>query len=322
MIKTLPYFNMDVRITIGELVFTEINSFRVFKSVVDLGGSAEIVLPKNYKKLKGKSILEYLKAGDRVQILAGYNGDLQEEFTGYLLPFSADIPLILKCDDQLFPLKQNTWVKSYKSVSLKTMLQDIVPGYVIDCPDIDLGKFEINNASTFHVLQKLMQDYGLYSRINGNKLTVSYSWDWDASKTKKVIYHMEKNVRSSRLIWKRAEDMNIRVQVRVLGADGKKKTVKYGSDLKHASVVSLDFAGITEETAKGIAKARYTKQNFTGLSGSFSGWCYPRTEPGDTAELQSDLNPEMNSSYLVERTVTIFDESGYIRENYLSYKIA
>lgn len=320
--KTLPYFNMDVRVTIGELVFTEINSFRVFKSIVDLGGNAGLVLPKNYKKLKGKSVLEYLRTGDPVKIYAGYNGDLQPEFSGFLLPFSADTPLMFNCDDELYPLKQNTWVKSYKSVTLKKLLQDIVPDYTIDCPNIDLGKYEVNNASTFHVLKKLMQDYGLYSRINGSTLVVGYSWDWDTSKTKRCVYHMEKNVRNSGLTWRRSDDMNVRVQVRVLGADGKKKTVKYGSDLKHASVVSLDFAGITEETAKGIAQARYTKYNFTGLTGSFSGWCYPRIEPGDTVEIQSDLNPEMASAYLVEKVVTSFHEQGFIREVYLSYKVA
>lgn len=318
----LPYFNMACEIHIGSLVFKSIESVRIFESAVEIGDRAEITLPKEYKHLKGKPVLDYLKAGDPVTIMLGYDGRLETEFTGFVSSPDANMPLMLRCDDAFYPLKQNNWVKVYKTVTLKKLLQDIAPGYTIDCPAVDLGKIELNNVSTFEVLTNMQQDYGLFARIKDKTLVVGYSWDWDFSKTKRHIYHRQKNVRGDKLEWKRETDLNVRVQVHVVDAKGKKQTIKYGSELTHASVVNIDLAGVGVQLAKDVARARYHKYVYEGFTGNVDGWGLPRTHAGDSLEYQDDFQPEKNSAYLIERVVIDYNEhDGWKRSNYLAYKI-
>lgn len=318
----MPYFNMVCEIIIGELVFRSIESVRIFESCVEIGNTAEITIPKEYQKLKGKPVLDYIKAGDKVEISLGYEDRMEKEFSGYVSAVDANLPLLIRCDDNFYPLKQNNWIKVYKTVTLKKLLQEIADGYTIDCPDVDLGKYELDNVSTFEVLRKLQDDFGLYTRLIDNTIIVGYSWEWDFGKTAKHLYHRQKNVRGDKLEWKRESDYNVRVQVHVADAKGKKQTVKFGSALDHAAVVNIDMAGISVQVAKDIAQARYHKYVYEGLTGTVKGWGLPRTHAGDSMGYEDDFQPEKNSSYLIERVVIDYNENtGFSRDNHLGYKI-
>lgn len=319
----IPYLNMQARVDLGAIYFKQLVSFIIEEDIKTLGNKATIVLPRNVKKLKGKPVKDFIKPGDKVTIQAGYNGKMAVEFTGYIKTIGSETPVVVECDDQYYPLKQGNLVKHYESVTLKKLLQETITGYRVECPDMSLGKFTIDNASAYKVLEQLQRDYGLYSRINGDVLTVGFSWDWDVTKTKRHKYHFQKNIKGSSLVWKAATDFSNRVEVKLDKIKGQaQKVVKYGSSATASSVFTVNMNGFSETAAKEIAQAIYTRNTYDGFSGSFRGFGFPRTHAGDSVELQSSYEPEKDGAYLLERVVIGFNGTeGWYRDNYISYKV-
>ena len=319
----LPYLNMYCRVELGAVLMPQVVSFTISENIKSLGNSATIVLPRNISKLKGKPVTDYIKTGDKVVVHAGYNDNMAVEFTGYIRHIGAEIPLVIQCDDEFYPLKQNNLVKSYAATTLKQILQDIMPGYVIECPDMSFSKYVIDNASTYRVLQQLQKDYGLYSRVTDKAIRVGLAWDWNNGKLTRHKYHFQKNVKSSSLEWKSTDDFHNRVEVKLDKVKGQtQKVVKYGSNETDASVLSVHINGMSEQEAKEIAQAIYTNNSFDGFRGKFRGFGLPRTHAGDAAELTNGYEPEKDGAYLIEHVEIGFNEQeGYYRDNYLSYKI-
>lgn len=319
----IPYLNMESEVTIGQLVVKQVTSFRIEEHIKKLGNTAVVVLPRNLGKLKGKPVLDYIHVGDKVTIKGGYNGKIDTEFTGYVSSIGSETPLVIMCDDELYPLKQNSLVKSYAAVTLKKLLQDSITGYKIDCPDMSLGKYIINGWSSFRVLQELQKDFGLYARINGDTLKVAFSWAWDTG-TKNHKYNFQKNVKNKgNLVWKQADDLRTRVEVKLDKVKGQaQKTVTFGSTDKDASVFTVNYNGLDATAAKAVAEAIYTTNNYSGFRGSFRGFGMPRTHAGDSVDLAHEYEPEKNGSYLLESVIIGYDAyDKYYRDNYISYKI-
>lgn len=317
----IPYLNMNARVTIGDAGFTKVTAFRIEETVREIGNKATIQLPREYKSRKGKPILDVIKAGDSVKIEAGYNGKFFEEFTGYVRHINAEMPLTIVCDDKFYPLRQNNWVKAYKSTTLKALLSDITTGFAVDCPEVSLGKFEIDNASTYEVLRKIQQDYGLFSRIIGDTLVVGFSWDWQVGITNQHKYHRQKNVRRSNLQWKRKEDFKLRVRVEYLGDKKKKKHVDVGFTGTGGNVKTVQYHATNEANAKSVGESVLRILSYDGFTGSVSGFGAPRTHAGDSLEYQDDYRPEHNGVYLIEQVTIEYSGSGFSRENHVAYKI-
>lgn len=322
MSRVLPYFEMNSRVTVGIVTFPEISSFKIDESISEIGNTARIEVPRNYGAIKGKTVLDYIKVGDAVVIEAGYNGDYGVEFTGFVRRINAEMPLVIECDDEWWPLKQNNWVKSYRAVTLKALLQEITSGYTIDAPDTDLGKFELDNCSTYEAYRKLQRDYGLYARIVENKIIIGFSWDWQPAGIP-LIYHRQKNIKTSKLEWKRVTDINLKVKITYFDEKGHRKQVEYGhTDNKGGRVVDKKYSGQDKAGADDMAKSLYGQYAYDGFTGSFTGFAYPRTHAGDSVSYTDNVLPGKEGTYLVQRvTISYNDNSGYSREMTISHKV-
>src|SRR5574344_1487315 len=139
------YLNMISHVVIGNVELDNVSKIEINESITELSNSAKITIAKAYKRLEDKSILDNIHVGDRVEARLGYysneDKDIAVEFVGYVSEIESDYPLIIHCDDEMYPLKQNNIVKSYKSATLKQLLSDIVgKDMKISCPEVNLGK--------------------------------------------------------------------------------------------------------------------------------------------------------------------------------------
>jgi len=178
LIIMLLFLNMTARVTLGNVQLNNISSFEVQESILDMSNTAKITIPRNYAALDGKFILEQFKVGDPMAIYAGYDGELALEFKGYIREIESDYPLVIHCDDETYLLRQNNLTISYKSVTLRQVLSYLTTEGIdnplsFDCPDVSLGRFQIDNESSFQVLQRIKEDYGLYSRLQNGVLSVN-----------------------------------------------------------------------------------------------------------------------------------------------------
>lgn len=328
----IAYLNLTARITVGQAIFNNISSFTITESVKDLSDQAVITLARNYKLLD-KPILDYIHSGMPVKIECGYNGDLQTEFEGFVKPgIDADFPVVIECD-QLFPLRKNNWVLSFQNISLRELLVKIAPGYIIEAPDVQLGKLIIDNASTLEVLKDLENKWGLFFKIHSNILCAGWPFDFRPSFTKLNQYTIGLNVRNYKgLKFIQDNDFNTVVRVNVAQKDGKKNTydvsVQNGKTIARKNdktalvdkIINTNRTGISDADAINYGKGILRKSVYDGYFGILSGFCLPRTKAGDTIEIIDNLRPERNGQYVTERTVLNYADAHIKRDCHISFK--
>lgn len=319
----LAYLNMTSRISLGNVLLNNISGYKICENILEMSNTAEITIPRNYKKLADKEILEYFKVGDKVKIESGYDGDYETEFTGYISEIESDFPLIIHCEDESYILRQSKFVKAYKSATLKQILTDVIPVTITwDAPGVNIGKYQIDKASAYTVLSDLVKNYGLYSRMKNGHLKVGLAYDF-ADMSKNHVYIIGGNIKNNDLKYKRTQDFKIRFKAVATNPNGKKTTVTVGSNETDASERTLNFAGpMTEAQLKEKATGIMKKLVYDGYSGSITGFGVPRTHAGDALIIRDKFEPEREGTYLIEKSDIVYNESeGYQRINTLSYKI-
>ncbi len=315
------YYEPNARITVGNVVFETVNRVEIVQSVKELGDKATIVLPRNYDTIAGKGVIDYIATGDAVTIELGYDGDYYTEFTGYVNEIESSEPLKLHVDDAFYPLKRNNFVKAWESITLKELLTYVASDYTIDCPDVNLGTFQISNASTYRVLRELQKQYGFYSYIRDNTLTCQFAYDARGLGDTHV-YEFYANVKKNNLKYQRKEDIELKIKGIANQRNGSKLTYEVGSDEQSASVRTLNFGAITQAELEEVTNQWYNKLCFDGYSGSVTGFSYPRTCAGDKLTIIDSLEPDREGDYLIEKTIIRYGLSiGFERENTLSFKV-
>lgn len=323
----LLYRNMISRVTLGQVLLNNISNFEINENILEISNTAKITIPRHYKQLNGKSVLDMFRVGDKVKIEGGYyygdDIDLETDFVGYVREIESDYPLVIHCDDETYPLRQTNYVKSYKDADLKTVLSDIIPGNIsFSCPDVHIGKYQIDNASAFAVLQDLMKNFGLYSRLQDGKLKVGLAYEF-GDKTNEHTYTIGKDVKKNELKYKRKEDFKVRYKAISMNPDGKKTVIEVGDKTKDASERTLNFAGpLSESELRQRALAVMAKTVYDGYTGSISGFGTPRTHAGDALIIKDQFEPEREGKYMIEKVdITYNESSGYSRQNTLSFKL-
>ncbi|MDD3458549.1 MAG: hypothetical protein PHO74_03650, partial [Weeksellaceae bacterium] len=83
-----------------------------------LTDTAEITLPRNVLFFEENDLREVFKRGDSVEIKLGYDDVLITEFTGYISQVFANIPILIRCQNEMFKVKQIPVNYSHANVSL------------------------------------------------------------------------------------------------------------------------------------------------------------------------------------------------------------
>jgi hypothetical protein len=319
--KQRLYFEPNARVTVGSIVFDQVNAVVINESVLNLSNSATVTLPRNFKEMDGKSPLDFMNVGDKVIIELGYDENYSVEFTGYLAEIEAGIPLILHFDDEMYPLKQNRFKKTFPSIKLKELLIYIAPSYTIECSDVELGQFQIANVSTFRVLEALQQQFGFYTKLKNGVLRCFYPFDFEYFQNHK--YQFAVNIKKQEgLTWHRAEDVKIRVKGIANQRDGEKLTYETGSEDSDASRRTLNYGDINYNELVERVEADYKRFAFDGYSGDVNGWGIPETHAGDILTIIDNDEPEREGDYLIEKVVITYSlDQGFNRKNTLSYKV-
>lgn len=318
------YLNLCSRLTIepkigNKVVLDRISSAEVSKTVEMLGNKATVVVPRRYGDSTDK-LKQFISVGDRVRLELGYNDELNVEFEGYIREIESGFPMKLHLDDETFALRSTSFVKSWKEVKLKELLQYIAPGYEIDCHDAALGKYQIDNASALSVLRDLRQRYGFYSAIRGKKLVCKFKYEIVQSDVVHT-YDFTKNVKKNSLKYRRKEDRKIKINAVSYSRDGKKITETVGSKEEYASVKTLSYLNKTAKELRELALAEYKRVCYDGFEGAVTGFGLPLTNAGDALKIVFPREPEREGKYLIESVTVRYGNAYYERINKLSYQI-
>ena len=318
----------DIRITTSSnkvLVFDYVNDVEVVSSFNMLTSTAKITLPRNYQVTNGVELKSLISPGNKVSIQCGYNTTLNTEFIGVISRIDPSVPFVIYCEDYMWYLKQVTISKSYSSVTLKKLMNEIVPKSIKTVVvDVDLGSFRINSATVSSVLDYIKQQYGIISYFRGETLYAALGgWSFDKYKksaAKEVTVHFQKNMISESLEFRTKLDAKVKVHASSVHADG--TVIKYSVGDEGGDTRSLHLPNnLPLETVKNMAKESIDKFKIDGYSGSFTTFGEPFFEHGYAVNLINDLWPERNGRYRIDKTIMRSGTNGYRRIGEISNKI-
>lgn len=229
-----------------KLSFDFVTNFEASDTWVDLTNQATITIPKNIyakdangklfplggtnKNIGGFSNDQPLfKKGDLVTINFGYyrydklGNEFKELpttpiFTGYISEVTSKKPIELKCEDNMWKLKQLP--APNKSFSANTSWEDILrelikgTGFTVNAlTTTKLGDFRIQNETVAQVIERVRKDYHMEAYFRGNELRCGAkvyldSDNIDANGNEIVkTFVFQNNIISDDLMYKRKDDI-------------------------------------------------------------------------------------------------------------------
>ena len=284
----------------------------VYKSVDNLADTATIVLPELVVNepldFKGK-----IDRGTEVQIQFGYDGNLQDEFNGFVREVTVnDSSLKILCEDALFLFRVGVPDAELKASSLKKiseyLVQNIDSKFKVVCDyEITYEKFTIHAATGYDVLKKMQEQTkaNIYFDTANSLLHIHAPY---IEVGKKVYYSMQKNIETSSLEFKNKIDTKTEVTVESTDLNGNvlKKTVGTTGGDK----VTIKVGNMDAESLERVATAELAKRAAPKYEGTFDTWLEPHVAPGDSARLKDEDYPDQAAFYFVQTVVSSISEGG------------
>jgi hypothetical protein len=295
------------------IVLTRVTEITVESSWKQLTATAEIVLPRKVKFFDRNSVRDTFRNGDFVTIAFGYNGKNVEEFRGYITEVSADIPIKIKLQDEMWKLKQLPVNFSAPNISLKDLLTKIAPGYKIDALEgVQIGSVRYPKTTIAAVLEKLQQEpwklNTYFKTINGQNVLVCGKYYADDSDVEKVTFDLERNCVSNSLNYVRADDLKILIKGVSTLTNGTKIEAEFGD--KDGQFRQLAHYNKTKKELEVLVKLDFQKSKQDKFDGSFTAFGIPSVKHGQKANLTSTLYKDRNGTYYIEGVTKTFGTGG------------
>lgn len=311
-------FVLDCSIIIGKYKFEGVSEVQIVNSRKQLGNTASIKLPN---KWSGKYLCNVINGGDEVSIKLGYNGELREEFIGYVKDVAFNTPVEIQCEDEFYSLKKiKPTAKSFPSTTLKDLLSYLVPGiHLIDIPDLTLPNMQVYaDKSVMYALQQLRDSYGLEMYFKDKKLYCGVPLTEKSSvKSDVVIYDLERNVIDPKLNFRRKEDVRIKIKAISITSDNKVITPKKDiGDDDASTTLTMHFYGITNVAElERQAEEKLKVLKYDGFDGTLTTFGLPYIEPGMIAKITDKrFDGAREGKYFCDAVTTTFGIGGFRRE--------
>jgi len=322
-------FKLQCLVTIGTLQIRGgiHEASKIKRSVKEIVDTAMLKIPAIGRINKGSDLpttsIETSKLwteGDKVTIQLGYNGDLRTEFMGFVRRVTASVPVEIECEGYAWQLRRVRLLKSWKTVSLKDFLKELIVGTDITLspfiPDMQLSNLTINHANALKTLEYIKEKLHLSVYFQFNVLYVGLE---EGIPGNPVKYRLGWNcVRDDNLKYRLAADTQVLVRlVTGKGKNAKRTLIEVGD--QGGSLVQKYIANVTDEaTLKSIANDLLQKAKYTGYEGFISGFLQPFCQPCDTAVIIDKLYDVMGGSCFTEGTEVDFTMHGATRKVHVS----
>lgn len=346
----MGFFVLHSEITIGSRVLSGVHEVVVRRGMRGYNDTATIALPdtgvRRFAKRRADGTLEQLdvapdrvttgtlfSVGDAVTIKLGYNGDLREEFRGFVSRLGLQSPVTVECEGYVRKLRLNTDIKysAKGSIGVKKLLELACAGtgIKVECPvDFKLkGIKKIGNG--MDVLDHIMRCTDkavsiffkkpdvlwcglVYTPYQAGKKLFSYP---------AVQYRIGFNcLRDNGLKERVVKDP---VQYIINGKTVTGDSVRTESkDNTAAQKVRRLLNNVADEAfLKDFAQERQLQANYEGAEGHINGLLQPFCLPGYDLELTDTRYPKRNGTYLVEAIEVTFGVRGAYRRVYVGPKL-
>lgn len=298
---------------------TEIEIESTWKEMTDRGS---LTLPRNVRFFDKNRIYDVFRRGDQVTVYFGYDGNNFKEFEGYIATVSADIPIVIHFEDEMFMVRKIPVNFSSANISLEACLKAIIPGYEIDALEkVQLGAVKLSKTAVGPALEKLQSDWGLYTYMRG-KTVVCGKYYADESMFPAVDFNLERNCVSTSLNYKKKEDISLKIKVVSTLRNGTKIEVDNIGD-KDGNERQLSFYNIEiKAELERLGKLEYQKYKVDKFDGNFTAFGIPAVRHGLKVIMTSNLYDDRSGTYYIEKVVKRFTAAGIRQEITLGDKVS
>ena len=321
-------YKIDWKITIDGRDLRILDSVGITRDTENLTDSAVIKLPSWVYNRYIKDV-DTIKRDQTVSISLGYDGDLHQEFSGYIRSVERDPSgLVINCQDEIYKFNQTIMEdKPYDKPTVKDLLNVVIkavqPDLKLNCKyDFAYDKFTIKNATALDVLKTIQDECHCMMYIKDGVFNVTPPYITPES-TKTVRYDTSKNVMADgySLKYKDKEDRKLKVTAKGKDKTGQELTAERGEG--GGDTETFDYKGIaTQEMLDSIADNMYAAKSFSGYEGGFQAWYLPLVSKGDTADISDPNDPDRNGKYFIKSVVTTCSSGGITRKITLGKKLS
>ena len=306
-----------------EFYIRRISEVEIESSWKMICSTAQVVLPRNIKDFNQNKVKDWFKRGDKVEIYLcyGLDEDLILEFSGYITQVSADYPITIKLEDEMWRLKQIPVNFSSKNEKLKSFVQKYVTDYpiLIDA-EVPLGAINIKNKTLGEVFKKFQEDLSLYPFIRNGKLVVAKPY---SDVTDKVpVFDLERNCVSNDLNYLSKEEKLVKIIGQSLqkfaeaikkGEKDKKLKFEFG-DANATETINWTFNVTNLKDLENEVKRMYNDKKKDGWDGSFTTFGTPSVQHGQKVKITSSLYNDREGIYYIDSIKKKFSRDGYRQE--------
>lgn len=264
-----------------------VSHVRITGDNTTLQDTCTIELPRNVKWVGSDRIP--LRRGDKMRVWMGYDGNLKLRFIGYIQEVGAKTPTRLTVLDTMFILRQRTAKRStYAHATLKGILSDQMPTDVRwEVPhDVELGLYRVTATTVAGVLEDLKKNYGVESVMvieDGEAKMLSYTV-YPGLRNKAMVAEDGRNIISDNLVYRRREDVSVKVEGISIQSDGSRITYSEGEGETH----TIHRYGLTMAQLKVAVKDEMERLKWTGLSGHYETFGEPVVGRLDVVEVRRE----------------------------------
>ena len=300
-----------------EFYIRRISEVEIESSWKMICSTAQVVLPRNIKDFNQNKVKDWFKRGDKVEIdlCYGLDEDLILEFSGYITQVSADYPITIKLEDEMWRLKQIPVNFSSKNEKLKSFVQKYVTDYpiLIDA-EVPLGAINIKNKTLGEVFKKFQEDLSLYPFIRNGKLVVAKPY---SDVTDKIpVFDLEKNCVSNDLNYLSKEERTVKVIAESVQNFAKtKKKLKFElGDPDPKTTINKTLSVTTLNDLQAEVRRIYDLYKKEGFDGSFTTFGTPSVQHGQKVKITSSLYNDREGIYYIDSIKKKFSRDGFRQE--------
>jgi hypothetical protein len=324
--------NISIGVPGKQLQFTGVHEVTIRKSIHSYIDTATIKLPSIawlHTKINSSNPKKVITGaqfndGDPVNISLGYNGDMQEEFSGFIKRRNLNMPLEIECEGYSYKLRRNNISGSWASISVKDLLKKATDGLGITLQvntDISLNNVVVSNWTAAQVIDFILKETDGCISIFFIQPTIlwaglvytPYSNGTDVFNKSTISYRLGYNVVKDNSLKLRVPDDNpVKVNFSKKLATGEK--LNGSSDATEAAIIR-NYRKVLNHIAsspvlKMLAQEKQKRFNYTGYEGRINAFLQPYALPGYKANMQDTQYPERNGAYLVEGIEVVYGMGG------------
>lgn len=286
---------MDVticNITIGAITYDFVHQSDIESTWEELTQKGKIILPANVKVDRNK-LKDFIKKGDQVVVKWGYNGVLDEIFTGFVTRVHPKVPIEIEVEDLMWQLKQIIVNDTAKNETIQSFLERNLPGYEFDCFEVELPRFIANNMTGAQVLDQIKSDFGFRSFVRNGKIVVGKQYNPSDYKVHVVEIESpdsENVVISDDLEYMSKDDVKIKITAISNLSSGEKIEIELGDPDGESR--TLNFYNLSEKDLRAVAEKERERLLYDGWRGTVTTFGRPFIQHGDVLEIKHHVESD------------------------------